>query len=315
MISNMFIIEKGKLTKIDKYALVKALRKKRMVWIDIENPDKHDTKWLKDMFDFHRISLEDLLHSSQRSKLEEYENYALIVLHNVVSMNTKIATTELDLLLTKNMVITSHFGQLKPIDRIIKNPECIIKPRADFILYLIADKIVDDYFPILGKIDDKIEFLEKKIFAHPDIMISNRLFDLKKATLQLRKLMASEREVYNILMRTEFPYTHPSMYIYFRDIYDHMFRIVENADMQRDMITTTLEAYLSIVSNKLNEIMKTLTIIATIMMPLTLITSFYGMNFKYIAEFEWKYGYFYVLIVMAVITISMLLYFKKKRWI
>jgi magnesium transporter len=186
---------------------------------------------------------------------------------------------------------------------------------ADYLAYGLLDAVVDNYFIVMEKLGEKIEFLEEKLVTQPTPGTLQTIHHLKREMLFLRKAIWPLREVISSLERGESPLFKDSTRIYLRDIYDHTIQVIDTIETYREMVSGMLDIYLSSVSNRLNAVMKILTIITTIFMPLTLIAGIYGMNFKYMPELEWKWGYPFIWLVMVGIGVSMVLYFKKKRWL
>jgi magnesium transporter len=186
---------------------------------------------------------------------------------------------------------------------------------ADYLAYALLDSTVDHYFIILEKLGDKIEFLEEKLVTHPTPKTLQTIHDLKKEMIFLRKAVWPLREVVGSLERGESSLIQSSTRVYLRDLYDHTIQVIDNIETFRDMVSGILDIYLSSVSNRLNSVMKVLTIIATIFMPLTFLAGIYGMNFKYMPELEWRWGYPVIWLVMVGIGVFMLVYFRKKKWL
>lgn len=297
--------------------LDKALKKCGFVWIDIENPGYGDFVNIAKKFKLHKLAVEDAVIRNQRPKLETYPEHLFLVIHEL-EFDGVLQLNELDIFLGKNFVITTHYKRLNAIEYTIetykKNPS-LFDRGADFLIYNILDKLVDNYFEVLEHYDEKMAKIENTIFREPKPTIVNELFKMKKISLNLYMTIAPQAEIVSMLTRREFSFLGKETSIYFRDVYDRMIRLIGIIDTQREIATGALEAYLSVVSNRMNEIMKVLTIIATIMMPLTLIAGIYGMNFRFLPELEWKYGYYAVIAAMAVVAGIMLLYFRRRKWI
>jgi len=259
--------------------------------------------------------------SIQRPKIDRYDNYLFIVLHAAIlgPHRDKATSLELDSFVGENYVVTVHMRPTASVtgtwERCTKNAHIMTLGPA-YLFYFIADALVDNYFPILEKVDAAIQVVEDNIFKNADTAVLNDIFVLKENVLILRRIIGPQRETMNFIARGGYDPIIPSdLSIYFRDVSDLLARISDNLDTYRDLLVSALDGYLSITSNRLNEVMKVLTIIATIMMPLTLITGIYGMNFRFMPETDWRYGYFGVLFIMAIIAIGMLAYFKKKKWL
>ncbi|MBL7158799.1 MAG: magnesium/cobalt transporter CorA [Candidatus Omnitrophica bacterium] len=296
-------------------------RKDIFVWVDVENPTQHNMKFLQEHFSFHPLAIEDCMTSIQRPKIDKYDNYLFIVLHagTLASHKDKATSLEVDSFVGENYVVTVHLKSIPSVsatwERCIKNSS-IMSQGAAYLFYFLADALVDNYFPILEKLDREIQKTEENVFKDPKPAVLNKLFDLKENVLILRRIIGPQRETMNFLARGGYqPIIPPRLSIYFRDVSDLLARINDNLDTYRDLLNSAFDGYLSVTSNKLNEIMKVLTIICTIMMPLTLITGIYGMNFNFMPEINWRYGYVAVILVMLGIVLGMLVFFKRKKWL
>lgn len=295
--------------------------KEELLWVDVQKPTQKDMALLEKGFKFHPLAIEDCMTTIQRPKIDRYDHYLFIVLHAAIlaSHRDKATSLEVDSFIGENYVVTVHLRPIPSItstwERCLKNTN-IMSQGAGYLFYFLADALVDNYFPILEKIDAEVQRAEDLVFKRADSELLNKIFDLKENVLILRRILGPQRETMNFIARGGYHPIIPSkLSIYFRDVADLLARINDNLDTYRDMLASAMDGYLSVTSNKLSEIMKVLTIIATIMMPLTLITGIYGMNFRFLPELEWRYGYFIVLSGMAILAGGMLLYFKKKKWL
>jgi magnesium transporter len=208
-----------------------------------------------------------------------------------------------------------HGDILEPLrERIRNNKGRIRRLNSDYLCYSIIDTIIDHYFTILESIGEQIEELEDHLIDNPEKKTLNSIYKLKQELVYLRKSIWPTREVVSWLQRTEHKLIDESVFIYLRDVYDHTVQVVETVETFRDLASGMLDLYLSTVSNKMNEVMKVLTIFAVIFIPLTFIAGVYGMNFEYFPELHWKFGYFGVLGIMTLVVIIMIIYFKKKKW-
>ncbi|MGB2706163.1 MAG: magnesium/cobalt transporter CorA [Candidatus Omnitrophota bacterium] len=296
-------------------------KKDVFVWVDVRKPLQKDMQFLEKHFSFHPLAIEDCMTTIQRPKIDTYDRYLFVVLHAAILARHKDKATslELDTFIGENYVVTVH---LKPTDsvsstweRCLRNP-AIMSRGAGYLFYFMADALVDNYFPILEKLDREIQKAEDIIFKEADRKVLNKIFDLKENVLILRRILGPQRETMNFIARGSYqPIIPADLSIYFRDVSDLLARINDNLDTYRDMLTSAMDGYMSEVSNRMNEIMKVLTIIATIMMPLTLITGIYGMNFRFMPEIGWRYGYFVIIGIMLAISAGMLLFFKRKKWL
>lgn len=292
-----------------------------VTWINVEGLFEIDTvEAIGQHFALHPLILEDILNTDQRPKMEDFERYIYIVLKAFYynDASNEIAMEQVSLVLGANFVLSfqeRERGVLDPIkERIRSDKNRVRKMGADYLAYALIDVIVDNYFVILEKLGEKIELLEEKLVAEPAPGTLQEIHNLKRALLLLRRSIWPLREIFSQLERRESSLIQKSTYIYIKDVYDHIIQIIDIIETFRDMLSAMLDVYLSSVSNRMNEVMKVLTIIATIFIPLTLIAGIYGMNFKYMPELEWRLGYPVVLLVMIAIGISMVIYFRRKGW-
>jgi len=272
-------------------------------------------------FSIHPLILEDIVNTGQRPKVEDLEYYIFIVLKMLYydDEHDEIKSEQVSLVLGPNFVISfqeSEGDVFNPIRERIRNAKGRIRKMAsDYLLHALIDAVVDNYFIILEKLGEKIESLEEELVKNPTTQTLQQIHSLKGELIFLRKSVWPLREAISALERGESSLIQTTTLIYLRDVYDHTIQVIDTVETYRDIVSGMLDTYLSSISNRMNEIMKVLTIIATIFIPLTFIAGIYGMNFKYMPEIEWHWGYFTILIIMAVIVFSMILYFRKKKWI
>ncbi len=293
-----------------------------VTWINIDG--LHDVEVIEKIgrnYELHPLVLEDILHTGQRPKFEEAEQYIYVVLMMLRydDESQSVISEQVSLVLGTNFVISFQesigdvFDQIR--DRIRNGKGRIRKMGPDYLMYSLLDAIVDGYFVILEKLGEKIEILEDELVNNPEKSILKQIHHLKREMIFLRKSVWPLRELINSLERSESELIRESTVAYLRDLYDHTIQVIDTVESFRDMVAGMLDLYLSSLSNRMNEVMKVLTIIATIFIPLTFIAGVYGMNFHNMPELKWKYGYAAVLLAMLIITIGMLYYFKKKKWL
>jgi len=296
--------------------------KPTVTWINVDG--LHQVEILEKLggcYGLHPLVLEDILNTDQRPKMEDYGEYLYIVLRmlNYNDKSSEIESEQISLILGPNFVISFQEREgdtFNPIRERIRNGKGRIrKMEADYLAYTLLDSIVDNYFIILEKLGEKIEFLEDKLVTHPTSEILQVIHHLKREMIFLRKAVWPLREVISGLERGESSLIKESTKVYLRDVYDHTIQTIDTIETYRDMVSGMLDIYLSSVSNRLNAVMKVLTIIATIFMPLTFIAGIYGMNFKYMPELEWRWGYPIIWLIMVGIGVFMLAYFRKKKWL
>ncbi|MBN2457078.1 MAG: magnesium/cobalt transporter CorA [Sedimentisphaerales bacterium] len=272
-------------------------------------------------FELHPLILEDILNTGQRPKCEDYEKCLFMVLKMLRynGESSSIQPEQVSLVLGQNFVISFQeevgdvFEQIR--DRIRNAKGRIRKMSVDYLAYTLIDAIVDNYFLILEKMGEQIESMEEELIAKPSDKTVRRIHALKRELIFLRKSVWPLRELINGMEKTESSLISDSTAPYLRDVYDHTIQVIDTVESFRDMVSGMLDIYLSSISNRMNAVMKVLTIIATIFIPLTFIAGIYGMNFKFMPELEWKWGYFIVLIIMAAVAAVMLIYFKRKKWL
>jgi len=296
--------------------------KPTVTWINIDG--LQDTEVIEKIgkhFGLHPLVLEDILNTGQRPKMEDFEKYIFIVVKMIYfdDKENETKAEQVSFILGTNFVISF---QEKPGDvfntvreRIRKAKGRIRKADADYLLYSLLDAIIDSYFSILEMIGDKIEDLEEMVVAEPKPGSLQAIHELKREMIYLRKSVWPLREVINNFSKAESSLVQKSTNIYLRDIYDHTIQIIDTIETFRDMLSGMHDTYLSSISNKMNEIMKVLTIFAALFIPLTFIAGIYGMNFQFMPELNWRWGYFGIWGVIIAVGLSMLFYFKRKKWL
>ena len=289
---------------------------KHNVWIDFEKPTREENEFLKSL-GFHPLSIEDTLKGNQRPKIEDYEEYGYIVIRTLDELQSG-ANVQLSIFLGKTFIITYSTVSVPSIRHVmgeLKARPNILLRGHDFLAYSILDAVVDDFFPVLEKMDDEIDSLEDEVFTKPTPAIIRRLFRLKRKLMEIRRVVWPMRDVLTILSRRDYSYIHERSSIYFRDVYDHLIRITDLVDIQRDILSNAMEGYLSMVSNNLNFVVKRLTAITVILMVPTLLASIYGMNVVNLPLAQEGRGFIELMAIMLVFTILSAYYFKKKEWI
>ncbi|HSE18259.1 MAG TPA: magnesium/cobalt transporter CorA [Pyrinomonadaceae bacterium] len=293
-----------------------------VIWVDMEQPTAADEQVLLDVFKFHPLTVEDCRENRHYPKVEEFDGYIYFIVHGVRAdiSSDRFNTIELDGFLGHNYVITYHhdmFRSINNVKQLLRTTPIACQRGPAFLLHQILDQVVDFYSPVLDDFDERIDKLEDDIFTlhRPNNEILSTIMDLKRSVLRLRRISGKQMDILHRMSRGEFSLIPEDMRPFYRDVYDHLVRVVDLAENYRDLISGSLEAYLSVVSNRLNEIMKVLTIFSAIMLPLTFIAGIYGMNFDNMPELHSRYGYYGVWILMIVVAIAMLLFFKKRGWI
>jgi magnesium transporter len=294
-----------------------------ITWINVDGLSEVELmQQFGSCYGIHPLVLEDILATDQRPKAEDYGEYLYVVL-KMIALDEKsgqISSEQVSIVLGENYLLSFQEGLdgdvFEPVRARLKNDKARLRHSgADFLLHALLDVIVDNYFLVLEKLAERIEDMEDELIANPTTATVQGIYRLKREMLFLHKGVWPLREVVSGLQRRDSELIQDGTVIYLRDLYDHTVQVLDTLETLRDMLSGMLDIYLSSVSNRLNEVMKVLTIIATIFMPLSFIVGLYGMNFKNIPEYDWRYGYPAVLLLMAGIAGGMLVYFRKKRWL
>ena len=287
------------------------------LWIDIDRSD--DLTAFAGLFDLHPLAVEDALGHVEHPKIDDYGRYLYIVVHGLYCCESQEepSIVELDIFLGPNYLLTYHHESLHCTavlaERIERDPR-LMERGADGLTHMAIDVLVDDLMPLVDQLDAALDALEEQVLAQPSQRTLARILAIKRATLHLRRTIVPQREVAYRLSRGDYAFVHAKTRAYFSDVYDHLVRLVDINESLRDLVASVMEMYLSATSNRMNEIMKVLTLVTTIFMPLTLVAGVYGMNFHHMPELTWRYGYFAVLGAMLVIAASMLLWFRRRGW-
>lgn len=318
-----------------------------LVWLDIEDPADEDTAILLNVFGFHPLAVEDAIRARERPKVDIYHSlptpaaqgestthvptagglrgaalpgpYYLLVFYSACysGSSPSRAMDPLSMFIGTHYLVTVHprpIAQIPETRTRFQAPNSPMDRRSAVLVYTLLDAIVDDYFPLIDQVAEEAEELEDAIFAAPSEETIQEIFELKKELLRLRQVFAPERDVVNVLLRRELPVFKSRDVAYLQDIYDHLVRLTDGLDTYRDLVSTALDSYLSIQSNNMNQIMKTLTIGSILLMSASLIAGIYGMNFVYMPELSRRWGYPFVLGLMAIVTGGLAVYFKRKDW-
>jgi magnesium transporter len=297
-----------------------------LVWVDFEgNPPETDEPILREIFGFHPLAIDDALQETHVPKIDDWVDYLYIVLQAVYlngdSQFDELAAEELDVFLGRQYMVTHHNRPIDAINHLwqfLQRDDRLLRNGADALLYRLTDEVVAGYMPIFEKLDDEIDRSEDELFDHPTTETLERIFTIKRAIVQLRRIIAPQREVLNRLARDEYATIDTKARVYFRDVYDHLVRQYEISEALRDLIGGTLDTYLSVVNNRMNEIMRTLTVITTLFMPLTFIVGFFGMNFfaPVVNLRPWTdaAAFAFSLVVMVITPLMMYWWMRHRGW-
>ncbi len=290
-------------------------------WIDINGIHNLETiEYIGRQFNLHPLILEDIVNSEQRPKVEDLGKNLFVVLKSLsYDLEKKLDIEQISFIIGSKYIITFQENSediFQPVKTRIKNStERIRAMGADYLAYSLLDAIVDNYFVILEEIGTKLDSLEEELVANPTRETLHSIHQLKREMLLIRKSIWPSREVINSLQRGELPFFGEIAAMHLKDVYDHTIQVIDIIETLRDMLSEIMDIYLSSISNKINDVMKVLTIITTLFIPLSFIASVYGMNFKYMPELGWRFGYPAVLFTMLFLGILMLVFFRKKKWI
>ena len=294
---------------------------KAVAWIHIDGLQEiHLLEQMGSVFGLHPLILEDILNTEQRPKSEDHGEYLYIVLRLFhEDAGGGLIPEQVSIVLGPNWLVSlqEKKGSLfDPVRERLRNEKGRLrKAGADYLAHALLDAIVDSYFVILDKFGEKIETLEETLVDRPSPVTLRAIQALKREIIFLRKSVWPLREMLGGLGRSDSPLIRELSVLYFRDVYDHAVQVIDTIETYRDMLSGMLDIYLSSISNRMNEVMKVLTVIATIFMPLTFLAGVYGMNFKYMPELEWRWGYFALWGLMTVIAVFMLIIFRRKKWL
>jgi magnesium transporter len=293
-----------------------------LLWVDIEASTREEAgQLLADTFGFHHLAVDDCFNQHvDPAKVDDYGSHIFLIAQAVLfdATSDELRTTELDIFLGPNYVVSFHNERLPFVGDVRRRcdqngPEGT--RGADFLAHALLDGLVDAYQPAVDQLDDMLTSVEERILERPEPSLLHEILDLKRNVQQLRRTILPQRDVVNRISRGEFPnVVKREVNIYFRDIYDHVVRVEELMESVRDLADGVLNTYLSSVNNRMNEVMKTLSVVATVLLPLTFIASIYGMNFEHMPELTWYWGYFIALGGMALVAAGMVVFFRLRRW-
>jgi magnesium transporter len=308
---------------VDNVAEALAFRNKSSVtWLNIDGVHQPEIiEQIGKSFGLHPLVAEDIASTGQRPKMEDFDDYIFVVLRMLRfdEKENETKTEQISILLGRDFVVSFQEREGDVFDhireRLRSNKGRIRKLGADYLAYALIDAIVDNYFMILEKLGETIEDIEDRLITNPTSETLQTIHDLKREMIFLRKSVWPLREVINRLERSESALINKSTFVYLRDVYDHTIQVMDAVETFRDMLSGMLDIYLSSVSNRMNEVMKVLTVIATIFIPLTFVAGIYGMNFRYMPELEQAWSYPTILILMLIVAMLMVVYFRRKKWI
>ena len=290
-----------------------------VVWVNVSSPTQEDFHQLVKEFGFHPLAIEDCQHGHQRPKVDEYQGYYYMVLYEAeMDQESHLLLRELNIFLGRNYLVTLHSQPLQSIalaERLWRGWSEQGDRGTGLLAYLLIDSIVDNYMPLLDTMSDRLDDLQEIIFEdfHQDAL--KEIFRIKKQLLFFRRAVVPLREVFNTMMRREQPLFSRETMIYFQDVFDHLIRVADTIDTLREIVTSTMDAFLTVSGNRMNFVMKRLTSISAILMSVTLIAGIYGMNFAFMPELGMRYGYVGALASMLVVGVVLYTYFRRINWL
>ena len=291
------------------------------LWVDVDTRDPGDVAILSDVFHFHPLAIEEATNPQSRVKLEEYDKYLLLIVRTVAFCETTddpydLDTVNISFFLGKNYLVTVHGGQTNPVASTValleRKPE-LIGHGAAKLMHVIVDQAVDAYFPIIDQIDEFMDSLEEKIFAQFDQAVLRDVFAVKRLVLSLRRHLAPERDALSVLTNRPSTLLTPDTQVYFRDIYDHVLRIYDSLETFRDLLSSTLDSYLTQVSNRLGTATKALSVVATVTLPFVVISGIWGMNFEHIPLHSHPYGFTILVLAQLALGLTILAGLKWRK--
>ena len=295
-------------------------REGTLLWVDAQQPQLDEIALLQEEFGLHPLAIEDATIRHERPKVEQFDGFLLIVFYvlQYEEVDQSLAWHQISIFAGRNYVLTLHNAGLPELDAICnrwKTNHAQLKTHAPGILvYAMLDAMVDGYLPIIDNVSERIDAIEDSVFEKFDTEALQQIFHLKRDLLTMRKILTPERDVLNTLMRRDTPVYNDEAARYFQDVYDHLLRVLDSVDTFRDLLSSALESYLSVQSNRMNQVMKTLTASSIILMTMSLIAGIYGMNFRHMPELGWGSGYYLALGLMAVVALGLGIAFKKRDW-
>ena len=291
-----------------------------VLWVDMTKPTDEESYVLTHDFDFHPLAIEDVISEKPRTKIDDYDRYIFVVFQIVdyVGREEGLKVSEVDFFFSANSVVSVHYDEHRVFDYLYsraERDERLLGRGADFLFHALVDAVVDNHNSTLDIFEYEIDQIEDDVLAQPDEDTVKSIFNLRRDIVQLKRIVLPQKEVLGQLEREGFSLITPKASVYFADIHDHLERINDLADSHREMLNSSQEVYFSSVSTRTNEIIKFLTIFTVLFTPPTLLVGLWGMNFENMPELQWEYGYYSSLILMLVVVLGLLAFFRKKGWL
>lgn len=289
------------------------------VWVDVTDATPEEIAHVGKKFEFHPLALEDVERGAQRPKIDQYDGYQFIVFYALTTEFDQCKSHEVDIFVGKQFMVSFHDSRVPVIsataERWRTNVATLGNRGTGFLLYSLLDALVDGYFPVLDEVAERADRLEETIILQGQPALQAEILQLRRELLMIRRVVGPERDVMNILVRQDPPLYGRKEIAYFQDVYDHLLRIADSVDIYRDMLSSVLDANLSMVSYTLNVVVKRLTASSIILMSISVIAGIYGMNFTYMPELDWRLGYPFALSLMAIVALFEFRLFKRIGWL
>ncbi len=291
-----------------------------VLWVDLASPTDEESYVLTSDFRFHPLVIEDVLSEMSHPKVDDYDNYVFTIVQVLGPpiQEQEIEARGIGLFLTANAVVTVHFHPVPPLETVLQRmnrDSRVISRGADFLFHTLVDYIVDTYFSALNTLEKEVDDVEARVFEDPDADILKRMFRIRRDLSIIRRVIVPQFEIMSQFTREKFDVVSSKAAIYFSDINDHLRVMISTADSQRDSINSAMDLYFSMVSTRTNDVIKFLTILSALFLPATFIVGFYGMNFRFMPEFDWQYGYPFAILLITAVIVGLLIFFRRKKWI
>jgi magnesium transporter len=293
-----------------------------VVWVDLDTQDTNSQRILEDVFEFHPLLVEDAFADASTPKVEDFGDCLYVIIHGLTDADPEddgeVHTADLDIFIGRNYLITHYRLPFVAVDMartaIKKDPGLLARGPA-VVAHRIIDRLVDEFLPVMEKLDHEIDMIEEMILSETAPTPLERIFRIKHSVQRIRRIGLHQKNLLHRLALGEFALIPDEVRPFFSDVYDHMVRVTDLNEVYRDLMASSLDAYLSVQSHKLNEVMRILTVFSTVMLPLTFITGLYGMNFEYMPYLHFQYGFETAMFVMVTIALGMIGFFKRRRWV
>jgi magnesium transporter len=291
-----------------------------LLWVDLCKPTDEESFILTHDFDFHPLAIEDVISEKPRTKIDDYDRYLFLVFQIVdyIGREEGLKISEIDLFLSGNSLVTVHYDDHRIFDYLYhraERDERLMARGVDFLFHALIDTIVDNYNTTLDILEYEVDQVEEDVLGEPDEDTLKSIFTLRRDIVHLKRIVLPQAEVLSRLSRNEFKLISSKAAVYFSDIHDHLARINELVDFHREILNSSLEVYYSSVSTKTNEIIKVLTIFTVLFIPPTFLVGLWGMNFRFMPELNWKYGYLFAVLFMLMIVLGLVLFFRRRKWL